>query len=96
MTAICNFHYSLWYQPTQVWKTTFKTIDQLSCFMGHPVLNIEIEYVENNSGNIHSALQYYTGLPKKDETSETIVQNLYCLFIYISTPVNCFFSLPCQ
>ena len=53
MTAICNFHYFLWYQPTQVWKTTFKTIDQLSCFMGHPVLNIEIEYVENNSGNIN-------------------------------------------
>ena len=56
MTAMCNFHYFLQYQPTQVRKTTFKTIDQLSYFMGHPVLNIEIEFVENNSGNINSAL----------------------------------------
>ena len=33
---------------------------------------------------IHKLVRTYnTGLPTKDETSKTIVRNLYCLFPYI-------------
>ena len=28
-------------------------------------------------------VSYFTGVPKKDLTSETTVRNLYCMFLYI-------------
>ena len=33
--------------------------------------------------NCEKSDNVYTGLPTKDETSETTVQNLHCLFRYI-------------
>ena len=48
-----------------------------------------------NSQSCAQLLQLYTGLPTKEETSETTVQNLYCQFLHDSLQLKTFLFL-CQ
>ena len=43
-------------QLIKLWKKTFKTIHQLSCFVGHPVLEIKTTFILLNSSVIRGIM----------------------------------------
>ena len=69
-------------------KSPFKMFLKI-CFINTNIivklnmLNCSVNYTVLHCTVLQLIAVLYTGLPTKDETSETIVRNLHCLFPYI-------------